>query len=289
SGEITRPIQQIIPTQAATTLSMTGGHGSNRVGKYELHGFVSFDSAYVEVGGSLDDVSKDHATYAYSTIENLNIMDVIKADKVVSRLTAYTRSHEVPMNGEQAALADQSDGQPRFSLIGSHFENLRINGQPFNVELATEFIDGKYATYDSVAKGYKPGSNKNPAWLFGAGIDTQLAPTGMAEKLGHNYNLINNVSRQFKAWDIPDPNAVRRKTFWCCAAKFQPPAADTQLVNFGGVISVPRFGIIFLCELVVRDNHRHFHMIRVQMGSPAGATITGGGTGGGGGSMPPGV
>ena len=67
SGEITRPIQQIIPTQAATTLSMTGGHGSNRVGKYELHGFVSFDSAYVEVGGSLDDVAIRRAGRSVTT------------------------------------------------------------------------------------------------------------------------------------------------------------------------------------------------------------------------------
>src|SRR5262245_57574622 len=85
AGELLRPHRHSIPTQAATVLATGGGRGSQRVENFRFDGMISFDAAYVEVGGSYDPCHNRHTTYAHSVIEGLNIADMVKADRVVAR------------------------------------------------------------------------------------------------------------------------------------------------------------------------------------------------------------
>src|SRR5215510_8657981 len=140
AAQIDRPIQQTIPTQAAVSLAPSGGHGSHRVGKFEIPGVLSFSSAYVEVGGSLDEVHQTHTTFASSEIEDLNISGVVRADRIVLRLTVYYPATPEKDNStantnskSKRAKSKAESGvppQPSFSISGSHFENLRIAGHP---------------------------------------------------------------------------------------------------------------------------------------------------------------
>lgn len=318
SGEIHRPFRQIIPVQANAVLPATGGHNSHRVDKYHANG-ISFDSAQVEVGGSFDEQHNAHATYAYSVVENLNIMDVVRADRIVCRLSLYfdaqspdqlatsspgprKTGNKKRKRGASTAASGNSTTtsmpvqQPSFFLSGSHFENLKINGQPVDVQLGAAF-DTKYDTYNKVRKEYH--SDKKSLCLFGEDIPAtdQLKTNGFLE---HNAELLGNVAAHFTRWTQRSPSGQNPEsnhhTFWCsavdsvglkkCVDGLKGSTAGCGLEAFGGIIAVPRFGIIFLGELIIRNHHRHFHMIRVEMGSPTGGNITsGGGTGG---SMPPG-
>jgi hypothetical protein len=81
---------------------------------------VRFDAAYTTVEGNVAETEKGpvYNTLASVTIEGLNVMDVVTADRVVARLVAEQRS----------AGAD-----PVIRATGSHFENLRVAGKPLEV------------------------------------------------------------------------------------------------------------------------------------------------------------
>ncbi|HVM74291.1 MAG TPA: choice-of-anchor P family protein [Candidatus Saccharimonadales bacterium] len=124
SGHFTRPIERLIEVQAGVSLPITGGHGSSRVENFRFNETVSFKSGYSQVSGSekfIDDRCI-HTTLATSVVEGLNILDVITADRIVSRV----------------ASSWETGSEPESVVIGSRFENLRIAGHEIEVELHHE-------------------------------------------------------------------------------------------------------------------------------------------------------
>jgi hypothetical protein len=133
-GHITRPFDEIIPVQASAALPESGGFGSARVENFRFRDIVSFTSATAVVSGSQS--PKDHSwgSLALVTIENLNILSMVTADRVVARISSYH--------------PDDPGQPPSISPVGSYFENLRIAGYPVNACLATSM----FARYDTFAK-----------------------------------------------------------------------------------------------------------------------------------------
>src|SRR5260370_31946952 len=86
-------------------------------------------------------------TQVASTVEGLNILDVVTADRVVARLTS---SH------------DLTDGEAHIHLVGSKFENLRIAGCEVDVKLRHDLLqplDGSppLETFEAVKKEFAKG------------------------------------------------------------------------------------------------------------------------------------
>lgn len=125
SARFDRPIQDLIEVQAASSLPTTGGHGSSRVTDFELGEFVSFKEAHSHVSGSRKDGNAPYTTLATVTVEELNILDVVTADRIVVRLAS-----EHPEN----------EDEPHIIALGSKFENLQIGGYPVDVELDHGFF-----------------------------------------------------------------------------------------------------------------------------------------------------
>jgi hypothetical protein len=138
SGQFTRPVQQLIEVQAATTLPTIGGHGTARVDDFRFREFVSFKSGYTTVSGSeLREGDKVfHTTLVTATLEGLNFLDVITADRVVARISSYYVLEEE---------------QPHFSFAGAKFENLRVAGYPVEIEF-NERLFADLTTLDKVKK-----------------------------------------------------------------------------------------------------------------------------------------
>jgi hypothetical protein len=130
SAHFTRPFDHLVEVQAGTTLPMSGGHGSSRVENFRFDGFVSFKAGYSQVSGSEKFVRERgeerciHTTLASSVVEGLNILDMITADRVVSRVAA---SYESGDEGESV-------------VFGTQFDNLRINGYAIRVELHHDLV-----------------------------------------------------------------------------------------------------------------------------------------------------
>ena len=89
AAELERPARHSIGSQAATVLGADGGRSSTRVRDFKFDGFLSVEDAHTEVGGSYDGCHNLHTTYAYSSLEGINVGDVLIADRVVSRIYIY--------------------------------------------------------------------------------------------------------------------------------------------------------------------------------------------------------
>jgi len=126
AGALRRPSQKIIENQASVSLGAGGGFGSAEVRKFDFKGIVSFRRAFAETSGDYNRDRQTYETLARVTVERLNVLDVISADKIVARLSS--------------SYSDQ-DLEPRILSAGSYFENLRILGEPVRAELATRFFD----------------------------------------------------------------------------------------------------------------------------------------------------
>src|SRR3974390_1858359 len=87
SADFERPICYQVTAQAPVSLSTAGGHGHARVDGFEAPRLAHFKSARSHVSGTYQD--KETATsHAAVTVEGLNILDVITADRIAGRLAS---------------------------------------------------------------------------------------------------------------------------------------------------------------------------------------------------------
>lgn len=126
SGDFFRPVRQQVEALAATSLPTIGGHAHTRVHDFHIPRLVKFAAAHTHVSGSMQD-ERTAVTHATATIERLNILDFITADRIVARLTS-----------------EHTLGNPEGHIIavGSAFDNLKIAGFPVKVILRHELFLG---------------------------------------------------------------------------------------------------------------------------------------------------
>jgi hypothetical protein len=139
SGHFTRPFHATIDVQAPSSLPIIGGHGSSRVENFQFREFVSFKKGITHVTGALQPDDGSNNTLVMSTLEGLNIMDMVTADRIVARL--YSKH---PVDSEEG----------HFTMVGTKFENLRIAGCPVHVELHTELFES-LPTFEAATNEYK--------------------------------------------------------------------------------------------------------------------------------------
>ncbi len=269
AGELARPSRHTVPTQAASVLAADGGRGSNRVQNFKFDGFLSVADAHTEVGGSYDECHDLHTTYAFSSLEGVNVADMLTADRVVSRLYIYSPGDP----------ADKSE--PSFSITGSQFENLRIAGYKVDVQLATSEFHG-YDTHSEAGKAED--------WL----LASQLAKKGEKElqRLENTYHALKGIARLVSRWkEKAEKKEDGEKKSHCRTYLFSPikvlkledyNGSDIEIL--GNIICIPKFGVIRLADLLVHGHCRNFTMFRVQMCSGTTGSGSGGGTSGSGGS-----
>lgn len=137
SATFERPAPHQVAAQAAVYLGSTGGHGQARVDNFEVSRLVRFTSAKSHVSGSYQD-EKTATSHASVTVEGLNILDVITADRITARLTSEHKKGEA----EGHILA-----------IGSVFENLRIGGYKFEIKLRHELLM-KHKTHKELVNSF---------------------------------------------------------------------------------------------------------------------------------------
>jgi len=249
AGRIVRPAQHLIPSQAATTLAITGGHGSAEVRDFHIPGIVSFKRAYAEVSGSFDANNGVHTTLAVSVVENLNVLDVVTADKVVGRLSAHH-----PVQGTKGST------EPSIVPVGSYFENLKIAGHPIRVNLGNQvFCD--LDTFSKFEKDVKASRARHP-WLV----------SGRLEKAKGIHPSLDNMRQGLD--QLPETHGI----YWASPASHLTLTSTEQepceLRNFGSVIVVPKFGVVHIAELLIMKHSRQLNMLRIHMGSPVEGDLT---------------
>jgi hypothetical protein len=272
SGQFWRPFQRVIEVQAPSVLPSIGGVGKSRVENFRLDDFVSFKAGYTHVLGSEMEAKDDkglggkdtkgqpriaHTTQVTATVEELNILDVVTADRVVARLTS---SH------------GPDEKEARIRLIGSKFENLRIAGCKVDVKLHHELLqpaESPLETFEAVKKHFENGGE-----LRKMAEDTMKA------------NLYPETQIP-KEWELPNELALHGALV-CSIVKevdFKYSGADANKqkdrypcpgVERHGrhMFHVLDFGRVYLAEVRFEYGRKSLTMLRVQLGSPNGAALT---------------
>ncbi len=117
--------QTVIQQRTSSTLPAAGGHVSAEANAFKFRDLLSYRSALTQVSGSATTTSR--LTMAVSIIRDLNIMDVLTVERVVAQI-----SIEQPRDGK---------GEPRISVLGATFINVRIAGSPVSIVLDVDVFD----------------------------------------------------------------------------------------------------------------------------------------------------
>lgn len=261
TGEITRPVSRLIETTVSAALPVTGGATSAGAGKTvfshpQLGNILSFNSASVQLAGSFNESDCTHNTLVTVTIEGLNVLDTVTANRLVLKLSARH---------------DQQEEEGHIIPLGSSFEDLRIAGHPVEVELDHELFS-ECATYLGFRARYIEDA------VFRKRVRKQF--------LWGDYDpgTPEFLKDRFKWHTMEDTPPESKGLVPCTLVKSVKHDQPNVLQTYGNVILVPQFGKIFLGEVILKKGTRQLTMLRVELGSPVGGSLVicgGGGNGNG--------
>lgn len=244
AGQIRKPFSEVIEVQAASALPQIGGHGSARTAHFKYREILQFELAHTEVTGGPCDCDRDSdktsfSTRINSTVEGLNILGMVTADRVVATLSStYTAA---------------SDGEPSVRLIGTRFENLRIAGIPIDVDLATDLLD-RYDTHRSLAAAYKADDK----------IQSLIDQLSLKDRASEAPPYILRwLSALEGRGELP---ATRGITPISLVRGLEPKGAGLDC--WGHIIHLPGFGTIRLAEIEISAKTRNVNMIQVDLDCP---------------------
>jgi hypothetical protein len=255
-GRIDLPFSSPIEPQAHAKIPDTGGYFSQRTDSFRVEGIVSYNAAHTQVSGHQEHKhGNPFITLSTSAIEDLNILNVITADRVVAQVAT-----EHPVEGYV----------PKVTFLGTTFHNLRIGGFAVEVELdldmPTDHPRGvAYTRHDG----------------FMARVRERLGPVrqygdGLPEEIATRYAL--DVSNLKGGGEKTEFSIVKR-----VEGRFPGRA-------FGNALEIFNFGKVFLGNVTIehrdpangRDIHKEtlikLNMFEVRMGCIATGHVTGGST-----------
>jgi hypothetical protein len=241
-GHITHPFEKVLHSQASTSLAQAGGHAESRVESYQDN-TVTSGPAYSHTTGVVNKTTGTWTTLVTSVVENLNVLEVVTADRIVSKLHV-----EYPHEG----------GHPKISTVGSKFVNLRVAGVSIDPVLDIDLLT-------SQAKGKFPDGPLTEEKGFIGKVTFQSkriteakgAPAWLAERHG---------------W-VKSPEGRKRKGYVLCSLVNELRGA-TPGTAFGHVMHVPGFGNIFFGELIAAPNSYRLTMMRIEMGCLAEGNVS---------------
>src|SRR5438105_12421189 len=264
-GELNLPFMQPIERQAFAKVHEEGGHPSQHSDPFRVEGIVSYSAAHTQVSGHEEEKhDRPFVTLSTSVVEDLNILNVVNADRVVGQVsTEHPRSGYVPT----------------VTFLGSQFVNLRIAGHPVEVELDWDIL-----------RDYPGG--KAPITQHDDFIKC------IAERLGiiRDHQDAPQEAKELYAKNRFDIEGGEKTEFSLVKSIKGYPFPDKC---FGHVIDIPHFGKVYLAMVTIehtdlkdgvyRQTVVHLRMVEAKMGCIAsglvqvGTTKTNGTTNPGGG------
>jgi len=247
SADFEQPVHEKIPPRAQVKLPKDGHYQFKQADPFRLDGVISYRSGYTQVAGHRSP-KQGHGftTLATSVVEDLNVLDVVTADRVVAQISTEHPVYD-PNNG-------LTDAVPSVTFLGTRFDNLRIGGHKVEVERHVDILGPKPAD----AKSY-------------------FEDDGVFSRISKQYDNIKST-RDLPEW-------ARTQYEWDRTTAQKQGEVKCSLVNrvtgapgieFGHVIDVPHFGKIFLAELTLKrekngapgpETYRfHLTMILLELG-----------------------
>jgi hypothetical protein len=244
SGQLTRPANKLIPSQAASALPPAGGYSSSSQKSYRYREVLSHGGSTSEVKGSLNPKTQEYETSATATIQKLNVGNVVLLSSCTAKLSS----------------AHPADGsQPRITAQGSFFRNLRIAGTKIALESSVDL----YTTLDTLDKLSEHYKNDKP-----------FRDRFLEEAFVGKESALHEKQRKFFSWR----NIKNREKLPLTKGgvtivplfKVLNPSAPGFHVS-GNTVTVENFGTIVLGELIISGYERRLTMLHVDLGSGASA------------------
>jgi len=250
-GFFERPIEQNVAPQAPMSLSPSGGYGAAHSENFRLDGVMSYKSASTQVAGHLSK-KEGHGwvTLVTSSIEGLNVLDVVTADRLTAQM-----STEHPLVGDN----------PKVNFLGTTFENLKISGCPIDVSVDFDICD------QGNGNGY-PGEPCINSEQFLRKVEEQYQQMNNAKDLPgwvKNRSIPDWVKERYSGLDAQTVSG----SVLCSVVK--EATGKFPGTPYGHVFEVPEFGRIFLGELMVDCMTYRLTMLRLELGCSGQASLSG--------------
>src|SRR5579871_399797 len=262
-AEFEHPVREKTGRKAQVDLPPDGTYQYQPATPFQVFGVLSYRSGYAQVAGHKSPKGHGHVTLATSVVEDINVFDVVTADRIVAQI-----STEHPHDGQV----------PRVTFLGTRFVNLRIGGHKVEVVQDLNVI------------GPKP--PKDRSYLDDAGVISRMSE--QHSNIRKTKNLPDWAREEFRKGKISKGGNE-------AACSLVKNITGAPGIAFGHVIDLPNFGRIYLAELTLlrepapnRNERDAYHfqltMIRLEMGclgtgkaKVAAMDTNGKGSGGGGG------
>jgi hypothetical protein len=250
-GLLETPHKKVIPSQASGALAEVGGHATARTELFNFDEIVSCRSAYTRLSGNHDKTTGSWGTVVTSVVEGLNILDVVKADRVVAQVTV-----------DHSGITNAST----YSLVGSHFEGLQLGG------LST------VPAFSGPLLGV--GSEKAIDWPT-----FQKVGRAQAVKMVEKAKAATAAQWVIDRFDAMTQEPKGDGCVVCSLVEDIDPTVPGR--SFGHVLEIPHFGKIILGEMLVCPTTVQVTMIRAELGCVHTGSVGAAMAHGGGGTYPP--
>ena len=242
SAQFTRPVHHLVEVQGASSLPTIGGHGKGAVHDFRFEHFLSVKHGYTHVSGSVQEKSEQDKD-GKEVVAKYHTTLVTSVAEGVNILDVVTADRIV---GRFASSFREGDEESTFTHIGSKFENLHVAGCKIDVEPLIAVFD-RVPTFDKATKEFQSNSDfkKIAEDPFQDGNTIKAAPPLHGAFL---CSIINTAQLKEK-----------------CAH---------GVTSQGHCLVIPKFGKLFLGELLIQYGRRTLTMLRFDLGSPVSANGT---------------
>jgi hypothetical protein len=258
------------------------GYFSQHAKNFRLEGIISYAAAHTQVSGHQ---SSKHpgasVTLATSVVEDLNVLNVVTADRVVAQVSTTHFPERYT---------------PEVTFLGTHFENLRIarhKAEPFlKLDMCSQKLAGdqtrvghdtsfmaavkaQYTRLKTKLSGLSADEKEKMGWhkadhsllktYHGGEINSSAADEASAAARTKDSSWDGIVCSLVEHVDIKD---ISVKNADGNSVQIPPPGTSV-----GHVIHIPDFGTVFLAELRVNHNSYNLTMIRLELGCLAEGTV----------------
>jgi hypothetical protein len=232
SGQLHRPIEQKIERQAPVTIKdRRGGHLTRFTEAISIEGLIAFGKGETRVSGSRSLKNNGWVTLSTSILEELNVFEVITAERVVSQVSTdhpYDNGHF-----------------PSVSFLGTQFRDLRVSGFEVALTLNLGFCGPKPAGDQSY---FQDGA-------FLSAVQTQTStiankpglPKALKDEYDQKLTYINSL--------ISSTNAAEHvhAPITCSLVQSIGKIPIPGVEAFGHILVIPEFGTVALGEIEIGE------------------------------------
>ena len=220
AGRLVTPVEHEIKPQAYAKLAETGGYIPQRSHGYRIDSFLTLYTGYTQTAGHAATLPcTGSVTLATAVAEDLNILDVITADRVVAQtMTVHPKGHNTPIT----------------TFLGTRYENLRIAGWLIDIKLDLDILGAKPTNDASYLT--------NQDFLDRAALQHR--------EVNRNSNLPAEIAARYNQVPVTvQTPSGKQETVECSLVDKAALDPKAPFRFFGHVIDIPHFGVLTLARV----------------------------------------